>query len=215
MPPLALVKKRVALLAHGQVDHVHRHQDSSAAAASSPSSRNWPMCETSNSAADVAAVAVLGHDAGGVAAPACRSRRRAPSWRRVRGAARAAGCVAAAASADMAVLRGQVLKPGATDAARGACPRCPLYLRDCSRRRSAAACPFGGPARGGPLSSEERLHARSACQSFCLSVRAGVVPAPLRLRRPRRWRLSPDGASVAAQAPDNRRAHEQTIRARQ
>jgi len=45
----------------------------------------------------------------------------------------------------------------------------PERLATCVWRH--AACPFGGPARCGPLSSEERFGG-SVCQSFSLSVRA-------------------------------------------
>jgi hypothetical protein len=52
MPPCSLVKKRVALLAHGQVDDVDRHQGfQRGGGVVADTSRSWPMCETSNSAA--------------------------------------------------------------------------------------------------------------------------------------------------------------------
>ena len=164
------------------------------------------MCETSNSAADVAAVAVLGDDAGGVAAPACRSRQTAPSWRRVRGAGRAAGCSEAGSvghGQPPGAHRGPV--PTGLAAGRpGSCPLCPLYLRDWRPPYTARPlAPSVGPLEAGLSPARNALRERKRLPVLLpeRSNRFSSCSAPSAASRGSSLLTA---RSVAAAGPDNR-----------
>ena len=182
---LGVGEEGVALLAHRQVDDVLRHQAFQRGGGIVAAQLQLAHVRDIEQRGLVAAVPVLGQDAGGGTAPAWRSRRRAPSWRPVRHAGRAGACGAAErCQQTCGAFEGRTRpQPGGGMPSLSALPErlaaapVPHWLAP-----SVDGRPPCGLARLSP--DEERRHCiaedRGADQSFCLSVQS---LAALRLRR--------------------------------
>ena len=206
MPPSSLVKKRVALLARRQVDHVDRHQRSRApprhrrrSGAAGPCARRRTAPPTSRQCRCSARMPA-GYDTGIVVAGERHHLRAELEVQRVqRRLQQRRRTMAVVGSEGMAAP--EQFDTRAPMPHRDDCPLLSALPERLAAPRTAAACPFGGPARGGPLSSEERLAIASACQSFCLSVRRDPIGPSAPSAAPRDEALSWRRRSVAAGSP--------------
>ena len=163
----------VALPARRQADDVDRHQRLERRRGVVAASRTWPMCGR-RTAPPPRPVPVFGGDALRDSSPACRSRRRAPSWRgefEVQGVQR----VFCSSVSDM-IASGDAFEeaftsPGAACAMPGAIAPLSAPPEIGGAPLPAHRLPLWWTAPGRASSSEERRALRGACQSFCLSVR--------------------------------------------
>ena len=169
----------ITLFAHGQVDHVHRHQALQRLRRRVAQQLDLAHVRNIKQRRLVAAVAVLGEDAAGVVHRhvVARKRHHLGAEFAVQGVQR---------RGQQRVRHGGSPRAMVRPPAGGICPRCPLYLRDWPSGLVATGfAPSVGwrialAGAGRPLSSEERPLTQTLCQS---SLPERLELLPLRLRR--------------------------------